>query len=162
MHEQLHLWPEIAPKVKIGDIVTPNDDFYLSGRSGEVVEICHDGDVDGPIGVLFLNGSDLVGPYSLADGSDLVVRFLPEDLVRLDEWPVRELAGILFKSGFHHYYDPGPEYRKEVCQCPGCDKHALEMWTLVNYWGTVYPISYCSEHHKKYHGMCVESIEIKR
>lgn len=158
MTEQLHLWPEITPEVRIGDIVTPKDEFYPPGRTGEIVEICHDGDVDGPIGVLFSKLSDMIGYL----GDSLVVRFCQEDLIRLDDWPIQELSRILFGSSFHQYCDPGPEFRKEICQHPGCEERALDTWTLVNYWGTVYPLSYCLGHADKYHGKCVESIEVKK
>ncbi|MEP7162370.1 MAG: hypothetical protein ABI747_01235 [Candidatus Moraniibacteriota bacterium] len=161
MSAQQELWPELTPRVRIHDIVRASDQTRFRGWAGTVVEIVHDEDEDGPIGVLFLGDKRGLSHW---DQKDELVRFLPEELTPLPEWPVRELANELFgKDGYHSLYSfPNRTKWGDGCWAKGCTEKQIDSWTIVNYCGSIYPISYCYQHHAKWHGMCTEWFDIKK
>lgn len=161
MRQQCELWPDIAPQIRLGCIATPSICCLFSERCGEVVEIKHDGYEDGPVGVLFKGQEDFVFSWGQ---KDVVIRFQPDELIILSDWPIKEQAEALFgKYGFHSYHEikAGAPRDDDLCWMKGCTERHAESWTLVNYWGTAIPISCCFQHRALLHGMRVEGLDLK-
>lgn len=158
--DQLELWPETAPRIRVRMIARSIFRGWWYDHVGQIVEIVHDGDEDGPIGVLF--AGDQRAAFS-REREDQLVRFNPEDLQILPDWPISSRADQLF--GRHGYFSclvpPSGFVRDPLCQMRGCQEPHIDDWAIVNVWGSVIPISCCYQHHAKAHGMCSETLDLK-
>lgn len=128
-------------------------------EQGRVVEVCNDGDEDGPIGVLFRR--EQIMHYVHAP-SQQVVRFLPSDLRVDDEWCVKELAIRIYGNMFHSLTDLTiPFDARNVCMHDGCDEVVIGR-AMMNSWGTIIRRDLCLKHYSRYHGWCVEMFTSKK
>ena len=158
--KQLELWPEIATRIRVGMIARS---IFWGGwydHVGQIVEIVHDGDEDGPIGVLFA-GDQRAALSREREG--YLVRFNPEDIQILPDWPIVSRADQLFGSNgyFRCLVPPRGFVRDPLCQMRGCQEPRMDDWAIVNVCGTVVPVSCCYQHHAKAHGMCIEILDLK-
>lgn len=146
-------------------------------RQGVVVDLESDLDPeDGPVAVFF---DQEVPPYLFTNQRDLekwkgeipthenyrncprVVCFLPEDLRAESRFSNETLAHRLFGRLWHSWAAPkDPMTETTECMFDGCSSCATEH-TLLNFWGTVYVVYACGEHHKERNGMFTENLGLK-
>ena len=126
---------------------------------GQVVEIVHDDDPDGPIGVKFGGWRRF---SHLLEGEDTTVRFLEMELRKDEDWSLEVKVYQCYGHNMWHSIATlkEPFDSKKICKAEGCTNLNVRR-CLVNIWGTVYEIDFCETCATAYHGMLGESFPRK-
>jgi hypothetical protein len=143
--------------LEIGNIVTIlSRESLFFNKQGEIVEIVHDDDTDGPIGVKFGKECEhLFGAFT--EEACIPIRFL-ETQLRVDtEWNLETRIIRAFGRMFHSYCASKKTFSlQDECATVHCN-HFVDQRCLINIWGTVYELDLCKVCAEEYDGKCGEA-----